>query len=211
MMKNYVGFATAGCIMSMIFLMIVNYITSPSTLWFIYPCFFLLLWPISLYFVFKKSAKQLSLFCSLVLIAFLITENLIHSPDYLWFFYAAYPIIWWPILMHLGAKSGSLRVAIIGSLTTILYYSSFNFFGSPDYPWAIYPAFAVIWWPLAIYHVKRKTFVFFSFTASLLISVFFITVNIVSSPNTVWAVYPIFAVIWWPLSMYFYVYKKKSI
>jgi len=210
-MKNYVKFATAGCIMTMIFFMIVNFITSPNTLWFIYPSFFLLLWPISLYFVSKRSLKQFSFLCSLVIIAFLFTENLIHSPDYLWFLYAAYPLIWWPIIMYLEEKAYTLFVALIGCMITIAYYSILNYLTSPEYPWAIYPAFVVMWWPLSIYHANKKSFVAYSFYASILISIFFIYVNYISSPHTIWAIYPIFAVIWWPLSMYFYVYKKKKI
>ncbi|WP_088069875.1 hypothetical protein [Gottfriedia luciferensis] len=210
-MKNYIGFATVGCIMTMLFFMIVNFITSPSTIWFIYPCFFLLFWPISLYFIGKRSMKQFSFFGSIVILAYLLTENLVHSPDYLWFFYAAYPILCWPILMHLGSKARTFSIALIGSIITIAYYGLLNFIATPSYPWVIYPAFAVIWWPLSIYHANRKSYVAFSFSASILISIFFIYVNIISSPNTIWAVYPIFAVIWWPLSMYFYGYKKKHI
>ncbi|KQL40053.1 hypothetical protein AN960_08830 [Bacillus sp. FJAT-25509] len=210
-MKNYIGFATAGCIMTMVFFMLVNFITSPNTIWFIYPCFFILFWPISLYFIGKRSMKQFSLFGSIVLLAFLLTENLIHSPDYLWFFYAAFPIISWPVFMYLGKNARTLPIALLGSIITIAYYGLLNFIASPEYPWVIYPAFAIIWWPLSIYHAKRKAFVAFSFTASILISIFFIIVNLISSPDTIWAVYPIFAVIWWPLSMYFYSYKKKQI
>jgi hypothetical protein len=79
---------------------------------------------------------------------------------------------------------------------------------SPDYPWAIYPAFAVIWWPLALYYVRKKQYYSFSISASSLMIAFFITVNVVSSPDTIWAIYPIFAVLWWPLSMYYFQVKR---
>ncbi|CAM5508517.1 putative protein OS=Lysinibacillus sphaericus OX=1421 GN=LS41612_00655 PE=4 SV=1 [Lysinibacillus sphaericus] len=111
--------------------------------------------------------------------------------------------------MYLEEKAKSLNIALIGCASTIFYYSFINFIMSPQYPWAIYPAFLVIWWPLALYHAQKRTFVAFSVYASLHISIFFIIVNIVSSPSVIWAIYPIFLVLWWPLSMYFYVYKRR--
>lgn len=208
-MKNLINFSIAGSLMTMIFLGIVNYTTSPQTAWFIYPCLLLLLWPITLFFMIKKMYKQYSVICSAIIIAFLIIENYLYSPEHLWFIYAIYPVIWWPILMYLDEKAKTLKIALVGFATTIIYYSILNIILSHPYPWAIYPAFLVTWWPLAIYHAQRKTFVAFSVTASMLISIFFITVNIVSTPRVIWAIYPIFVVLWWPLSMYFYVYKRK--
>lgn len=208
-MKNLINFSIAGSLMTMIFLGIVNYTTSPQTAWFIYPCLLLLLWPITLFFMIKKMYKQYSLICSAIIIAFLIIENYLYSPEHLWFIYVIYPIIWWPILMYLDEKAKTLKIALVGFATTIIYYSILNIVLSHSYPWAIFPAFLVTWWPLALYHAQRKTFVAFSVTASVLISIFFIIVNIVSTPGVIWAIYPIFVVLWWPLSMYFYVYKRK--
>lgn len=195
--------------MTMIFLGIVNFTASPQTMWFIYPCLLLLLWPITIICMYKRMYKQYSIICSTMIIVFLIIENYIYTPDHLWFIYAIYPILWWPILMYLDEKAKTLKVALIGCASTIIYYALVNIILSPQYPWAIYPAFLVIWWPLALYHAQRKTFVAFSVTATLLISTFFIIVNIVSSPEVIWAIYPIFVTLWWPLSMYFYVYKKR--
>lgn len=209
-MKHYIGFATAGSIMTMIFLAISNYLTTPDTIWFIYPCLLLLLWPTTMYVVIRKTYKSYSVFCSLMFISLLVFENYKDSPDVPWFLYAVYPIIWWPVFMYLGRKAALMRVALIGSLCTIIYYVLLNIILSPQYPWALYPAFLVIWWPLSLYHGKKKTFVSFSIQAAILISIFFIVVNAVSSPNTIWAIYPIFGVLWWPLSMYFYVYRRRN-
>ncbi|MGE7923876.1 hypothetical protein ACQKND_11860 [Viridibacillus arvi] len=208
-MKNYISFAAAGSIMTILFLGITNFITSPHDIWFIYPSLLLILWPITLYFISKKMYKQHSIFCSIMLVSFLMIENYLYSPNHLWFLYAVYPILCWPILMFLGEKAKSIKIALIFCATTIIYYSILNITFSPQYPWAIYPAFLIMWWPLALYHAKKRTFVAFSVYASILISIFFITVNVVSSPGTIWAIYPIFVVMWWPLSMYFYVYKKR--
>lgn len=210
-MKKYVGFSIAGSIMTILFLITVNMLTTPQKLWFIYPCLLLLFWPASVYFASKRQYTQYAVFGSTVLLLFFIAENLLNSPGHLWFLYVIYPILWWPISAVLGRKMGLLSVAIAGAVITILYYGFLNMILSPGYPWFIYPAFAVLWWPLSIYHGKRKIFFRFSVDASLLISIFFITVNVVSTPGVIWAVYPVFAILWWPLSMYFYVYRKSKI
>ncbi len=216
-MKYSVGFAVAGSVMTILFLGIVNMLTSPNHLWFIYPCLFLIFWPASVYFHYKKQYVQYAMFGSAVLIVFFIVENLLHSPSHLWSFYVIYPILWWPISAILGNRMGTLSVAVIGAIATILYYGLLNIIMSPVHPWFIYPSFAVLWWPLSIYHYhrekkdgRRKNAFYFSVHATILISVFFITVNLVSSPHTIWAIYPIFGVLWWPLSMYFYVYRKVN-
>jgi len=202
-------FATVASIVCILFLITVNFLTSPQIIWFFRPAFAIILWPISLYSSQKKQEKLFSIIVSLILIGYLFIENYTNT-DYPWFLYAAYPIIWWPILVSLGKYAKLFSISIVGSMCTILYYSFLNIYLSPQYPWAIYPAFAVLWWPLSIYYVKTKRYFEFSIVASLFISIFFITVNIVSTPFIIWAVYPIFAVIWWPLSMYFYSYKRKT-
>lgn len=209
MKKFHTDFAVAGSVMSIIFFMIANFLTSPHTLWFIYPTFVMLLWPIGLYCANNRKFKHLSIFCSGLLITFLIAENLIDSPQYPWSLFAIYPILFWPILTCLGKYAKTLTVALIGSMSIILYYTVLNMILSPQYIWAIYPAFAVLWWPLSVYHMRNKTYFLFSIHASLLTIVFFTTVNAITTPHTIWAVYPIFCVLWWPLIMYYYVYKRS--
>jgi hypothetical protein len=204
-MKNQQAkFAAAGSLMCILFFFIVNQITSPHYLWFIYPSFAVLHWPLTMYFLARGNIKPYSLVTSLLIIAFLIIENNLCNPEHPWFLYASYPLLWWPILMYSGKYAKTLSIAVIGCLFTILYYSMINSSLSPQYPWAIYPAFAVLWWPLSIYFVKKKDYWGYSIWASILIIVFFVLSNAVSSANTIWAVYPIFAVLWWPLSMYYY-------
>lgn len=211
MQRHDVVFAWLGSLISILFFLIVNFLTSWDYLWFIYPSFFLLLWPLSVHLTKNKNYKVHSVFTSLLLIMFLITNNYLHSSNHPWFLYACYPIIWWPILMFLENRRRTLSLAILGCGITIVYYSILNIALSPQYPWTIFPSFAVLWWPLAMYYTKKKKYFQFSLSASLLIIVFFITVNLVSSPDSIWAVYPIFVVLWWPLSMYYFNYRRSSI
>ena len=39
---------------------------------------------------------------------------------------------------------------------------------------------------------------------------FFIWLNFATTPQVIWAVYPIFAVLWWPLAIYYFVYKPRK-
>lgn len=206
--KLDMGFAVAGSVMTIVFIMIVNFITSPGYSWFIYPAFSVAFLIIGLYSMVNRLHKQLSISYSVLIITFLIVTNYLNTPDYPWFLYGVFPIIWWPILVHLGDRAGSMKVAVIGSSSIILYYVILNIFLAPGYLWAIYPAFAVLWWPLSIYHAGKRAYFEFSVHASLLITVFFITANLISTPTTIWAVYPIFVVLWWPLSMYYFVHKR---
>lgn len=49
----------------------------------------------------------------------------------------------------------------------------------------------------------------YSVWGSLLIIALFIFINFYYSPHTIWFVYPTFAVIWWPLTMYFSWQRNK--
>lgn len=210
-LRDVVTFAAIGSGVSILFLMVVNYLTSPNYIWFLYPSFVLVLWPISLYFLRKGKYKVYSLFVGIVAIFFLSTINYTHTPEHPWILYAIFPIILWITLAFLGKNGQKVSAALIGSGCTILYYSLLNLFLWPQYPWAIYPAYVVLWWPLILYFVRRKRYFELSIFSTLLTIILFITVNAVSSPDTIWAVYPIFAVLWWPLSMYHYGLKRRKV
>lgn len=203
MKKQQLAFAVTGSLMSIFFLIIVNTLTSPNEIWFIYPMFGLLQWPISVYYFSRRKVKEYSAVTGLLLILLLIWENQIHSPEHPWFLYPAFAIIWWPILMYAGRFAGTLAMALIGSFSIIASYGMLNVLFSPGFPWVIFPAYAVLWWPLSIYFGSKKKWFEFSIWAAILSSVFFIIVNAITVTD-IWAVYPIFGIVWWPLSMYYY-------
>src|SRR5690625_4893191 len=151
---------------------------------------------------------MVSVVSSLLIGILLIVENYIHTPAYPWFLYTVIPLVITPILVSLGKKVTTMPVAIMGSATVILYYVMLNVFLFPPFPWAIFPAFAVLSWPLVIYHVQKRAFFRFSINATLFISLFLIIVNAITTPYDIWAIYPIFVILWWPLSMYFFVHKR---
>ncbi|MBO9597389.1 MAG: hypothetical protein J7559_06170, partial [Cohnella sp.] len=171
--------------------------------WFIGTTFAVLQWPLAMAFAARGRIKQFALYDSLLIVAFLFTENRLYSPDHPWFLYATFAIVWWPILMFAGRFARTFAMAVIGSAGVIASYTLLNVTVSPEFPWAIFPAFAVLWWPLAIYCGIVRQWFLFSVLGSLLSAAFFITLNAVTTEE-IWAIYPIFALAWWPLSMYYY-------
>ena len=204
------GFIASGSVLTILFLIVVNLLTTEKYLWFIYPVVLLLLLPLGLYCIYGKKNILFQVVSSFSILALLILENIIKTPDYPWVLYAALPIILWPILSILGKRNQNISIASTISILFILYYTLLNIFLAPSNPWAIFPAFAISWWPLTIYHIERKSYFAYSVSATLFISLFFISINVFYSPNTIWAVYPIFAVLWWPLSMYYFHYRRAG-
>ncbi|SFS61750.1 hypothetical protein [Paenibacillus sp. BC26] len=199
-----VAFAVMGSLMSIAFLILVNHLTSPGYLWVIHPAFAIIQWPIAMYYAASGRLKAYSAVTSLLIILYLIVENLSQSPEHPWFLYPAFAIIWWPIIMYAGRFAGTLRMALIGSFCIIISYGALNLLLSPQFPWIIFPAYAALWWPMSIYFSRSRKWFEYALCASLLTSSLFIVLNAVTSPDHIWAVYPIFAVFWWPLSMHYY-------
>lgn len=206
--RHPVGFSLAGSAMTAVFLAAVNLQNSPGSPWFLNSLYVLAWWPLSVFLARQRKYKILSLAGCALSVAYLVALNVIFSPKHPWFLYACFPLVWWPIVMYLGKKAGTLAFAGICSAVTIAYYTALNLFISPGYPWAIYPAYAVLWWPMAMFFARRKQWMGFSIAATVLSIVFFTAANLVSSPHAVWAIYPIFAMLWWPMTMYFA--KRKS-
>jgi hypothetical protein len=201
----------AGCATLLFLSVIINLLTTPHHIWFHYLIFAIIWWPLSGLYRGRRSIKGYSIAGAAIIIAFLTLTNYLESPQYIWAPLAYCPVLMWPIAIHLGRRIGKLNVALCGSLTGILYYAMLNIYLFPGFPWAIFPAFALLWWPLAAAFAKWRRHMPFAAAGSLLSAVFFIAVNAVTTPNTVWAVFPIFALSWWPLSVYYFHYRRNKI
>jgi hypothetical protein len=210
-MKNTrLGFAVAGSILTILFLAFVNLTTSRDNLWFLYPAFAVLWWPISVHFAAKGRMKSFSAVGSLMIMAFLFSVNIIHSPWVPWYLLALLPVVWWPVTTLLGKRAAGFGFSLVSALIAILYYGVLNAFVFPGHPWIIYVAYALIWWPMTLFFREKRRWSSFSVTGALLTIVFFLIVNRITTPNHFWAVYPIFAVLWWPLSMFCFRHNRKT-
>ena len=197
-------FSIIGTVIIMGILISLNaFIASPYP-WSVYPILTLLWWPLTVYCASTKRYKLLSIVGSVLIIGTLAFINYYPSGSHPWFLYAAFPALWWPISMLLGKRAKTLGFAVLSSLAIIGYYGLLNVTIAPSFPWFIFPTFAVLWWPMAIFFGKRKLAMAFSVFATVMSTVFFVLLNHLTTPDIIWAVYPIFAMLWWPLSLAFF-------
>ena len=261
--KQYKFYSIIMSILTIGFFLIVNLISSSNTIWFFYPSFTVILWPLSIYFAREKYIKLYSVIMSLIFAGFLIMINYIYAPNDIWWTYTVFYFIWWPIVMLLGDKAKTTAFAMISALVIIayyisqyiiltpgehpwylyiilpvmwwpvttyfkrvrhtrmflsasmfvcvLYYSILNYILCPGYLWVIYLFYAVSWVVMDMYFTRRERYFAYSLWASGVTIIFFALVNYLNTPNHIWAVYPSFAIVWWPLSYYFFKVKGKEI
>ena len=185
----------------------INLWLTPHHFWAIHPIFAALWWPLSLYFTGKGDYKKFSIAGALLTIAYLIGCNLL-STSYPWALYACFPVIGWPLSMVLGKRLGAFTFSVVGSISALAWYGVLNLRLEPSSPWIIFVAFPLLWWPLSVYFSGRHRPHIYAVVMSALSIVFFIAVNIIYSPGAVWAFYPAFALLWWPMTLLFA--RKKA-
>ncbi len=197
-----------GCLSIVAFSVVTNLTTSPSHIWFIYPSFAAIWWPLSAFLLKPRTAKIYSAVSALIILAFFAVDNYINSPDCPWMLFTIYPLLLWPVCVSLGRRALMLPTVIGLTVTGIVYYAVLNVFVFTGFPWIIFPIYALLWWPLSAAFAKRGHAMMFSVCGTLLSAALFIAINVISSPQILWAVYPIFLLAWWPLATYYFCYKR---
>lgn len=105
-----------------------------------------------------------SVWGSIIIAGLFMFINFYYSPNHIWFVYPVFAIAWWPmsILFHwLHKKSGHSMAFQYSVASFILIASLFlfiNFYYTPHIIWFVYPVFAAIWWPIAMFFhwVRQK-------------------------------------------------------
>ena len=64
--------------------------------------------------------------------------------------------------------------------------------------------------PSKVNMARMKNNLLYSIWGSLLITALMLFINLYYSPKTIWFVYPVFGVLWWPLSMLLYYMNRKD-
>jgi len=203
--KISLGIAVLFSLILIAYYPIVNLALTPERFWAIYPIFVTLWWPLHL--TFKSDNKKFSIVGALLTITFFIASNLLET-SYPWSLYACFPVALWPAEMYLGKKMGALWFSVFASVSSVLWYGVINLLLAPYSPWVIFVAFAVLWWPLSVYFYGKHCPQKYAVLMSALSIMFFITVNVIYSPGAVWAIYPVFGLLWWPVTMAFARRKK---
>lgn len=194
--------ALGFCALITAYCAVVNLLLTPGHLWAIYPIYGTLWWPMSLFFAGRKAYRAFSAAGTAVTTAFLIAVNMLTSA-FPWALYACFPVFLWPAAMFFGKKLGGAKFSVIASLCLILWYGALNVFHSPGSPWSMFVAFPVLWWPLSVNFFGRRLPHIYALVMSALCIAFFSAVNAIYSPGALWALYPAFALIWWPMTLLF--------
>ncbi len=112
--------------------------------------------------------------------------------------------------MHMtepGRPAGGRRVLIgfsaVGSLITILFFAFINYSTGARFPWFIFPAYAVLWWPILTICIGRHSLKILSLIGSLTTIVLLLITNYITSWHYPWFLFPSFAILWWPIAMFF--------
>jgi hypothetical protein len=110
----------------------------------------------------------------------------------------------------------SLAFSIWGSLLITALVLFINLYYTPHEIWCVYPFFAVVWWPMSLFfhwlHKKdgQPVGLAYSLASFALIMGLLLFINYYYTPHIIWFVYPAFALIWWPMAMFFHRLRQKS-
>ncbi len=181
---------------------IFNLLTSPGYFWALYPIYATLWWPMGRYFSDRRAFRGFSVAGFLLTAAFLLAANAM-NPGHPWAVYAIFPVVWWPLAMFFGRRLGALRFSVLCALCTMAWYSGCNLLLSPGVPWSMFVGYAVLWWPLSVYYHGKHRPLGYAVTMTALTALLLTAVNILFTPGALWAFYPVFALLWWPVSVFF--------
>jgi hypothetical protein len=99
------AFSIWGALLIIGLFLFINFYYSAKTIWFVYPTFAVIWWPMSLYFRWIHLNKDVAVglpfsICSFFLIfGLMLFINLYYSPKFIWFVYPTFAVLWWPIAM----------------------------------------------------------------------------------------------------------------
>ncbi len=207
--KQWFGLALTGSLLTIAFLAAVNIITSPAFPWSAFPSLAILWWPTAVFFARRKQWPGLSVAGFLLATALLVTINLTTWAGFMWSFIPALCILWWPVSVFFARKKQWFAYSLAGSLLIIALLVILNITTSPAFPWSVFPALAILWWPLSRYFAGKRNPLGYSIGGSILAITLFVTINLVTSPGFPWWVFPVFAVLWWPLGVFIHHLGKR--
>jgi hypothetical protein len=106
---------------------------------------------------FKGKALPFAVAGASLVIATLLTINLITSPGFLWSVFVALCVLWWPVSVYFAQRKSAFGLSVAGSLLITALTAAINLMTSPGFLWSMFVVFGVLWWPLSVYfHGVRK-------------------------------------------------------
>jgi hypothetical protein len=97
------AFSVWGCILTSALFIFINLYYTPGNIWFVYPLFAVLWWPMSLFFHWRhrisgeSTAFPYSVASYVLIMALVFFINLYYTPHTIWLVYPAFAVVWWPV------------------------------------------------------------------------------------------------------------------
>ncbi len=205
-----IPFAIVSSVIITIYYVLINIFVEPRHPFWIYVAYALIWWPLCLAFRGKIGGKIIAIIALLANIAFILYISQIVRPEYNWSIYLFGPAILFSIMIFIGEKCKTLSFSIFAYISLLVYYGYVNYFIENGHPFIIYIAFTFAWWPISLSYARHKNAFRFSLVSFSLIAAFFIGTNMVTTSHILWAVYPIGAAAFWPLSVLIFGRKNKK-
>ncbi len=148
---------------------------------------------------------------AVLLIAYFYLVHRFVTPDiHPWYWYAVFPLVWWPVAAALKEKAVKPLLVTLCAVLFLVYYGALNLALSPGTPWVLFltlPAASAVIGALCF---EKKAWAALSVWMAAAGIAYFAAINLVYTPHVVWAVYPAFGLLWWPLSMLLFGRKAKD-
>jgi len=187
-----------------------NLLLPPIELWFLYAVFPLLLWPVVMYAGRQAANLPFAIAGSIIGIGYYLALNLFMSPGHPWILYLLLPLVWWPVAIAFKRIAKNIGFLFVSITVFIIYYGILNIFVSTGHPWSLYLIYPYAWAVIGMYYGPRRKGFALSVAATLITAVFVSIINLIYTPGTIWAIFPVFAIIWWPMSLYFFKVRGKK-
>jgi hypothetical protein len=208
-MKRKIWMYLVVLVSGMLFLML-NLMTSNHVWWF-HPWFGVSLAFAVIYFSITREVGRQAIYASIIIIIYLTLINVMYSSHHPWVLYAIYPILCWPLLLTLRPKSLGENFAWIMFIVGSCYYVALDLLLAPNVIYSFIIVYTLSWWPVSIHYYKKRDIHKYSLVSTITTITFFVLLNVLYSPQVIWAIYPIFGVMWWPMTMNIFVPKRRKI
>ena len=146
-----------------------------------------------------------------LMIAYFYLVHRFVTPDmHPWYWYSFFPLLWWPVVAALKEKAVKPLLVTLCAVLFLVYYGALNLALSPGTPWALFLTFPAAAAVIGVLCREKQAWAALSVWTSAFGIAYFAAINLVYTPHTVWAVYPAFALVWWPLSMLLFGRKRRD-
>lgn len=208
--KSAILFAILGFVMSAVFFITVNIMTSPGFPWSMFPIFAILWWPIGIFCYRRKSALLTSIIITSIVSFFFIAVNLITSAGFLWSIFPIICMLWWPISVYCSIKKNYKLFSLLGSLLIATLFLTIDLSTTTGLTWSYYVLLPLFVWPACMYLKKSIKIITILIISGLILIAGYVSFNLFLSPGYPWSVFVSYGISWAMVSSYFW-YKKKPI